>query len=541
MSSPQPNLRRKETRQSPFKVPDDKNIFLQSKKEKENRKKEMRKYLALPLDEKMTHTARMEAKMRKELAQELKEEEEDEEKAKNLQQTKSKATRPKHTETPDLKMATIEEDNVKKETPYDFITMERHKHVLEYSLRTMKREIKKMDEMMSKDDKKVKEAESLIAADNYVFAEFLKENERKILEARTISEEAAKTKQEKNAEIKRLIAEIGLKKSEVAKNMEILKDYKRYKNLLFMLSPPEWKEAQRIKAVNAEVQSDSDSDESAGVESKVSNSVRELPPIKELQLSSAQSDTLITDSDLDSDSSEYEDEPELYFSDPRQLLDLLKELTEQDLSLIQNTARVNEKVKEHQKTIDTTREKFEQEEEQLRLQIKEMMERIAKETTRAADLKQKVLLSDFTKLDKEEQEIMMEAVGGKVAGVFHSCVDDRITNLRTIEMLAKIENRVCLLMETLENIPAETLAVVRMIKDKERRTRQREEQLVQQKVKQEERMKRYLERSLADIKKRSGRKLMPRHLPITQKIKVKDVEDTLEKDELYDYLFSYSV
>lgn len=39
--------------------------------------------------------------------------------------------------------------------------------------------------------------------------------------------------------------------SEISKNEEILKDYKRYKEFLFSLSPPEWQEAQRAKTQTA--------------------------------------------------------------------------------------------------------------------------------------------------------------------------------------------------------------------------------------------------------------------------------------------------
>lgn len=38
--------------------------------------------------------------------------------------------------------------------------------------------------------------------------------------------------------------------SELAKFEEILEDYKRYKELLFKLSPPEWQEARRAKPLN---------------------------------------------------------------------------------------------------------------------------------------------------------------------------------------------------------------------------------------------------------------------------------------------------
>lgn len=38
--------------------------------------------------------------------------------------------------------------------------------------------------------------------------------------------------------------------SEIAKYEEILIDYKRYKDLLFKLSPPEWQEAQTVKVLS---------------------------------------------------------------------------------------------------------------------------------------------------------------------------------------------------------------------------------------------------------------------------------------------------
>ena len=47
--------------------------------------------------------------------------------------------------------------------------------------------------------------------------------------------------------------------SELAKFEEILVDYKRYKELLFQLSPAEWQEAQRAKAGRTKVLSDEDS------------------------------------------------------------------------------------------------------------------------------------------------------------------------------------------------------------------------------------------------------------------------------------------
>lgn len=70
----------------------------------------MQKFLALPIDEKTTHTARMIAKLRKELEEQVEEEEEEEgeekEKSKNLKQIKSRTVLPKQTPARrELKMA----------------------------------------------------------------------------------------------------------------------------------------------------------------------------------------------------------------------------------------------------------------------------------------------------------------------------------------------------------------------------------------------------------------------------------------------------
>lgn len=63
---------------------------------------EMRKFLALPIDEKTTHTARVTAKLKNELVGELEDEEEEEkkggnEKMKNLKPIKSRTALPKQT------------------------------------------------------------------------------------------------------------------------------------------------------------------------------------------------------------------------------------------------------------------------------------------------------------------------------------------------------------------------------------------------------------------------------------------------------------
>ncbi|XP_029297573.1 cilia- and flagella-associated protein 100 isoform X2 [Cottoperca gobio] len=546
--SRKPDMRRRETRQSPFKVPDSNSIFLLSIKEKADQKEEMRKFLALPIDEKTTHAARMTAKLRKELEEQVEEEEDEREKMKNRKQIKSRTVLPEQTTIRhELKMAMMKRENITKDSKHDMISMERRKAVLELSLMMKRSEILKMDDVIAKEERQLRQLEKNIERDNRNFEEFLRENEKKSVEARTFFEREAKSKQEQNAEIKKLTAEIITIRSELAKFEEILIDYKRYRELLMELSPPEWQQAQKTKALKSKVQSDGDAqdkhnrqpEESAlrnGLEIKASSPGRELPSIRESGLSSAHSDTLITTSKLESDSSEYEDEPELYFTDPQQLMNLVTELTEQNLSLIQNSTRVEGTLEDLRQSMEISRKKIEKDKEQLTLQINDMNHRIDLEKTRGAKLRQKVQL--HVVLNTEDQDVMLEALGEKVVEVHRCCVDDRITNLSTLEKLANIENRMSLLLQNLESIPEESLEIMKNIKDSERRSRQREEKLREQREKQKERMRRYLERSLADSKKISGRKLVPRCKPVAQKVRVSNVDNTPAEDELHAYLFT---
>lgn len=147
------------------------------------------------------------------------------------------------------------------------------------------------------------------------------------------------------------------------------------------------------------------------------------------------------------------------------------------------------------------------------------------------------------------QDLMLEALGEKVAAVHRCCVDDRMTNISTLEKLTNIEKRMSVLLQDLESIPEDSLEMMKKIKDSERRSRycvsqwlhfayftlnkmreqiqassegdvrvrvsilyknpslrapchrEREKKLREQQEKQKERTKRYTERSLADSRK----------------------------------------
>ncbi|XP_029908329.1 cilia- and flagella-associated protein 100 [Myripristis murdjan] len=541
----------KKTWLSPFKVPDDSDFFLQRITEKEKQKEERHKHLALSVQEKMNHAGQRE--LRRE------EEEEEEKKKKGVLQRKEQRVQPKSVQSrSNLKLAMMTRENIKKESMQEFTNQRRHMLRMDFALMVTRSEIKKLQEAVVKEERRLKRAEQMLEDDTLLFEEFLKENDRNSTEAVKTAEQETKSKLEKMAEIKRLTTEMMSIQSEISKNEEILKDYKRYKEFLFNLSPPEWQEAQRAKTQTAKALRDRNAQDrrkdmeaekksrvQQGVESPVPGAGGASFPVRSSRLSSrrsamssAHTDKVIPVSKPDSDSSEYEDEPELYFSDPQQLLDLLTELEEQNLTLILNSTETEEELEELRQAMETNKKKMEEDAEQLTSQINVITENISREKERAARLQLKARLFNYGKFKTGEQDNMLDALSRKVEEVYRCCVDDKKTSLDTLQMLTSIEDHLSMLLDRIEIIPAETLEKVKKIKDKERRIRQREEKQRQQKQHQEERLKKSLERSQADIKKTTGRKLMFRSKPAARKIKLDNLTTTSDQDRIDAYLFT---
>ncbi|XP_039657028.1 coiled-coil domain-containing protein 38-like isoform X2 [Perca fluviatilis] len=401
-------------------------------------------------------------------------------------------------DSPDQNMSLMKEE-MKRDRQCD---IERKRAQLEASLMKSRKEIKKLKKTIITKTAHMKQLEQSLGIENKISEQCLRRIEKKAEDARTLFEKENQKRKEANSTTAKLTEDIGTLKSELAKIEDILNKYKRYKNILFKLSPPEWQQG---------------SGSSPGPV---------VPSSREPTLSSARDDTL----------SKCEEKLELYFSDPQQLLDLMAELTEQNLCLIPHSTRVDETLQELKQTIDATWKKMKKDDERLTLQVNDMEERIRNEMERATLLKKKVQLHDSLKT--QDQDILLDALGAKVTEVHCRCVDSRLTNLSTLEKLSSVEYRMTVVLELIENIPEEELETLRMIKDNERKSRQREEQLRLEMERKIEMMKKCFKKSHGESKKITGRRLMPRCIPLGQKVKVSDEDNVPNEEELHAFLFT---
>ncbi|XP_063071188.1 cilia- and flagella-associated protein 100 [Engraulis encrasicolus] len=535
---------------NPFHFPEGANIFVLRNEEKERRKKELEEQRSLKVHEKVSLAGR----------------------ARSVALIRRNAKGPGlFEEEPPLRAARavwmdalMKDRNIERESINEYVAKKREMFLMEYSAEVKRGEIERLQQLALSMEKKLEQAERHLEEDTAMFDEFLKENDRNSVAAIQMAEQETKLKLEKVMEIKRITAKMVAVKSDISKYEDKLKEYMLYKDFLFKLSPPEWQEQQRIRREErhqARHQGQEKSEKTAKRESLVKTPQRKysgdksasgrrtaashaLPPVRDAKARRSskqlqqQGDKTSEAPEHEDGSSEYEDEPELFFSDPQQLLDLLTELEEQNLSLIQNTSETEDSIEGFQRLMEKTRKEMEKEMEELKMHVEVMTYKIQREQEKVDELELKVKLFDFGELKFQEQDTMLDKLKVKVGELYHCCVGESGGTLSTLQMLAVIEGRLEELMDRMENIPKDKLLLAEKNKERERRIRMREEKASQQKQIQEERIKKALERSQADYKRFVGKKLMSRSQPPSRKLNVVQQTNTTDREK-EDHLFFF--
>ncbi|KAK7904502.1 hypothetical protein WMY93_017109 [Mugilogobius chulae] len=350
-----------------------------------------------------------------------------------------------------------------------------------------KSEIKAKNELRASEECKLFVLQKYLEVDQSVHENYINQNKKRSENAFIGLKQAQRTELELDVQTVSLTEE----KKDIERDLEqiegVLNQYTHCRDVMFKLSLDEWQEAQKSKETPK-----------SGVEDDNSLS--------------------------------------FFTTAPEDLLDKMTELTEQNVSLIQNAPKVDDSLEELKQAIENTSTKTIALEEKVTSQILDLRERVDVMKTSTTKLKQRVQLYDSLK--SADEDIMLNSLEEIVSKKYSQCVERRAQYLlSTLEMLAHIEDRVCNLLEQLENIPEEFVEVVLKIKESEKRSRQQEEQLRLERLKKEERLKKCMHRTLKEIPKKRGRKLMPRCIPVETHVKEEKQESESEEDELEMYLF----
>ncbi|EDV29733.1 uncharacterized protein TRIADDRAFT_63550 [Trichoplax adhaerens] len=519
----------KELHRNPFKIPADNDIFILRDKDKQRRRAERAKQKELKIYEKTTYVQRMNTKKVSSR------------KANLLPNNFDGANEESMTVIiqPDTQLtlaASKADRHIEKETLKEYIGKKRDMFLVQYSLSVKRDEMRKLEEIAQAEEKELEIAEQHLEEDAAMFDEFLKENDKNSVEAIKTAEAETKAKLEKNNEIKKINSQMMAIRSEITKNDEMLKEYQLYKKFLDALTPQDFRERKYV-------------------EKEAKQPLSPLPTSNRHIRTPVSADTDSQNSlstHEDSDNEDIDSEPDLFFTDPQQLLDIFSELEEQNLSLIQNSQETEEALEEMKQQVAQTKRKMEKETEQLKQQIDFLTISIRKEEERAQELELRskydsfrhkritcYKIFNFGAFQAEDQERMLGALNRKVEEVYRHCIGDNEANLNTLQMLTAIENKLEELFESIELLPSDKVEAAEKAKEKERRLKLREEKLEAQRLHQEDRVKRALKRAQADIKKKSGKPLMYRsEPPQTRRIRQEASRNQDREDEELAYYFS---
>ncbi|XP_063165399.1 coiled-coil domain-containing protein 38 [Candoia aspera] len=236
-----------------------------------------------------------------------------------------------------------------------------------------------------------------------------------------------------------------------------------------------------------------------------------------------------------------EEEPEIYFKDPEEILQMFRYLEEQNLSLFQNIQDISGTLEESQQREKIVKQHMEQKIKHLVDQKEALIAAGLKEDGKSAELVLKANMFSAGEYNPVSMNKTLDSLTKKVAEVYKVCCGtDEISSMTSFQMLKNIELRVSELCEMFEILPKEYLEIIEVtekLRAKERRQRVREDKLKELRRIQEERLKLALERAIAEPKKRMGRKLVYRSQPPKTKQEAQEVIDATTKSE-DDYYFT---
>ncbi|XP_027630156.1 coiled-coil domain-containing protein 38 isoform X2 [Tupaia chinensis] len=493
-------------------------------------------------------------------------------------------------------------------TVYEFISDQRERFLLEYALSTKRNTIKKYEKHIVMKERQLSKAEKKLQEDAMAFEEFLRENDQRSVDALKIAAQETLNKLQTTAELKKASMEVQAVKSEIAKTEFLLKQYMKYGFFLLKLSPKHWQIQQALKraqltkkhfflpkivtglVLHSQNKEDNlenfrkplQSEDTALERDSHAKPHRTISVFQEDRQSSSSNQP---DSDNSEDSSDFlydEDihldmRPELYFKEPEELLQVLTELEEQNLTLVQYSQDVDENLEDVNKREKVIQDKINSNIEFL-LEQKEMLKaNCMREEEKAAELELRSRLFSFGEFNSDAQkrafgqsstwkaiyfaeqfleallstntgyavekedgslpvvskqvtyqlmnlhqqikrrsceEKLIDSLSKKINQVYRVCIGDaEVGSLNAVQKLVKVESRLVELSDLIESIPKETVEVIERIKQKERRQRLREEKMKEKQKHQEERLKAALERAVAQPKRKLGRRLIYRSKP----------------------------
>eukprot|EP00928_Gymnodinium_smaydae_P080822 TRINITY_DN64441_c0_g1_i1.p1 TRINITY_DN64441_c0_g1~~TRINITY_DN64441_c0_g1_i1.p1 ORF type:complete len:644 (+),score=256.46 TRINITY_DN64441_c0_g1_i1:193-2124(+) len=440
-----------------------------------------------------------------------------------------------------------------------YVHKKREVFLVQMALDVKRAEITRLEETARLKEEALQKSQQMLDEDTKKFQEYLQERYSEAQRTAREAEKATKLKQEKLQRIRQIRQQMMGLESETSKLREVREECARYKRFFDKVTPLEWKEHQKqlklerkarrrrqfietgmapllekiaeeeriLEKLAAEEPRDKKRGKKAGraEEEALAQQQREREARRrKLEKKRAEEEKRLNDEFVDVSS---EEEPELYFKGPAQLMDTFTELEEKNLLLIQGSQETEQQLDELEQSFEHNRKKMSTKVQQLNDNISNLQTSINAEKQRRDQLQQRMEEQAGT----EAQDRKLEDLSAKVHDVYvkSGLKDEHSPDI--LQMLGSIESKLEELIHGLDQAyQQDEERVMRLEKQKlkERSERVRVLKLKELTDKQEERLRQSLIRSQKPVFKRAGKQVMYRSPPLRQERKV--VKNTTDEE-----------
>ena len=329
----------------------------------------------------------------------------------------------------------------------DFIRQKREIFVAQLAIDTKREELERLEQIEQEEEQSLRAKEAEINLFRDQFRSFLANDGKATMEARHAAEVKSKERIEISLQIKQVSTQIAALRNEIAHHDEKLQECQAYKDFLEALTPKDWKE---------------------------------------------------------------EHPGEMYFKDPKQLMNIMISLEEQNMFLIRHCQEAEDAVERY-------RVKFNNLLESRDGSITEMLQKKDKKKQELNELIEKneqyKVTRDFkhgNELSPQEMKELQDAISKfhKKLGFENTASPDASSMLKRIEM--KMEE----VMINLSKLDEAQLKQLTQEKELKRRNEERQQKNEKERKEQEEKTNKALALAMMPIKKKTGRPLVERVIPV---------------------------
>jgi len=375
----------------------------------------------------------------------------------------------------------------REESARDIVRRKRETFLAQMAVDIRKEEIEKLEKRAAQREEALRNAERMLEEDKKRFDSFLKENDERVREATRRAAKEAKKKREKANEVKRLNDEIATARLDLGRREDKLEECEEYLRFLDGLTPKEWlaefREVEDDGDIGLEGEDGDDGDEEYGRDEYRKDEIEQNKPVP------------------------------MYFTHPKQLLDVFAKLEEENLTLISEAQDIEDQLERDTERRAKELNQLEMESKRNQMEITRLREAIVEEMQKkkaygleASPTSTSSSPSTSTSLSPEQE---LEDLTEKVREVYESVVvsnDAKPPSIEAVDMLRQIEETLERYFVEIEKMPQDVVAERERKIEKERRHRNRELKMQQQKEEQELRLKKAMERAATPARKKPNGK-----------------------------------